>query len=301
MKFVDIGLTQIGFWKNGNLNYNVFVVLCIFLGMLGIDHLYLRSPWTFLLKLILNAYTFGFVWFYDILQALFNSHELKTFGVGLPFIGNLGIGAGMFLGIPENMDKTIKGKSYNFLIYFLVLLFTGFFGGDSFLTGKTRDGIIRLLCVISFIGIPIAGIWAFYNVFKFFFKTGDVIKDNGEYFGIEGSSSIDGVLDGIFEYLKQIPLVGSILALKDTLFGTAKIAIGVGKGIVNVATKGIVGGGDIPKIENTISLETPIYCGCLISILFIVLAGYLMMFRKKKIDDINSTKDDTPPPLIGKH
>ena len=47
------------------LSYDVFLGLSVLGGFFGLDHLYLRSPLTFIAKLITNIFTFGTWWLYD--------------------------------------------------------------------------------------------------------------------------------------------------------------------------------------------------------------------------------------------
>ena len=44
--------TQFGYWQKSILNYNTYWILTVLLGWFAIDQLYLRSPITFVLKLI---------------------------------------------------------------------------------------------------------------------------------------------------------------------------------------------------------------------------------------------------------
>ena len=178
--------TQLKYWNFSTLDYSLYTGLAVFLGLFAIDQLYLRSPLSFLIKLVINLMTFGFLWFYDAAQALFNKDEIKIFGVNIPFLSSLigptGIGAGMFLDIPAGMPVQYKEMSNNFLIYSLVLLVTGLFGGDSFLLGDSMSGFIRMFSCISIIGLPVAFAWFIYNMYIFIFKTDQLLDMNWQYF-----------------------------------------------------------------------------------------------------------------------
>ena len=159
-------VSQLEFWreassdkneKNGDeggpgaayLSYNVLMGLSVLGGFFALDHLYLRSPVTFLAKIIVNFLCFGIWWIYDATQVVFNSQAVKIFGLGVPGLGPQGIAAGVFANpIPDK-------KHIMFFIYALSLLLGGAFGLDSFLMGDNRTGFIRLICLISVIFAPI--------------------------------------------------------------------------------------------------------------------------------------------------
>ena len=147
------------------LSYNVFLGLTLIGGYFALDHLYLRSPLTFLAKIIINIFCFGVWYWYDVLQAVWNSDVVKLYGLSIPALGPKGIGAGVLA-----KDKPSK-LHWNFLIYSICLMFGGIFGLDSFLVGDNRSGLIRLLSLISVIGAPIAIGWWAYNLFWFFTNT----------------------------------------------------------------------------------------------------------------------------------
>lgn len=168
--------TQYSYWKS-NQSYNLFWILSILGGILALDHLYLRSPLTFLAKIVVNIFAFGIWWIYDATQATFNRDVIKMYGIGIPGFGPMGIGAGSLAS-----DKP-DPKHNSFLLYSLALIFGGLFGLDSYLTGDSKTGHTRLVCLISIIFTPIAILWWLINVLKLFFKTSDVIDANWEYFG----------------------------------------------------------------------------------------------------------------------
>lgn len=178
--------------KGTFLSYDVFLGLTIFFGFFAIDHLYLRSPMTFLAKIIVNILGLGVWWLYDASQAFFNKEVVKVFGLSVPGMGPKGIAAGVL-----TSDKPDK-KHLNFLFYALALFFGGIIGLDSFLVGNKQVGIIRLISFITIIFAPVAIIWWLFNLFKFFFKTKSVVETNWEYFGAPSPLSEDmSILDQI--------------------------------------------------------------------------------------------------------
>ena len=59
--------TQKPFWRGVWYPYWSLILVSILGGLFGLDHWYLRSPVSGVLKLIVNVLTFGLWYFYDIL------------------------------------------------------------------------------------------------------------------------------------------------------------------------------------------------------------------------------------------
>ena len=181
-----------------HLSYDIFLGLSVFGGFFGLDHLYLRSPWTFLAKAVVNMFFFGIWWIYDVVHALFNSDTVRVYGLGIPGWGPVGIGAGVL-----SNDKPDR-KHYRFFVYALVLFFGGAFGLDSFLLGENDFGVIQLVSLISMIGAPLSLLeWA-HNLFKFFFYTEDVVSSHYKFFGAPASSAVYKWLSSRFPILAFI-------------------------------------------------------------------------------------------------
>lgn len=200
------------------LDYYVLLGLSVLGGFFGLDHLYLRSPVTFVAKFLVNIFFFGVWWIYDAVQVIFNADVVKVYGLGVPAWGPIGIGAGVLT--KEVPDK----KHLRFLLYAFALFFGGFIGLDSFLVGDRQTGIIRLLCAVSFIFIPIALLWWAYGLFQFFTNTEEVVNDHNEFFGAPKYSLSDRMR-------MRFPLLGwlfspleSIKAMVNNIVGPALIA-----------------------------------------------------------------------------
>ena len=185
------------------LSYDVFMALAVIGGFFALDHLYLRSPLTFLAKFIINIMFFGVWWIWDALQAVFNDDVIKVFGLGVPSLGPKGIAAGVLAN--EVPDK----KHMRFFIYAIVLMFTGIFGVDSFLVGDKTSGFIRLISLITLIFAPIAMIWWLFKLFKFFFDTKAVTNTYHTYFGAPPPPLPPTVVDKL---KSSIPILGSIFS-----------------------------------------------------------------------------------------
>ena len=86
---IDVGITQGSYWGGGQIPYWLYMVFVIlpFTGLLGLDHLLLRSPQTFILKLLTMIPLFGFWYFYDIGQAFGERELVEKYGLGVPYNG----------------------------------------------------------------------------------------------------------------------------------------------------------------------------------------------------------------------
>ena len=244
------------------LSYDVLMGLSVLGGFFALDHLYFRSPLTFLAKIAINVLCFGIWWIYDATQVVFNSHAVKIFGFGVPGLGPQGIAAGVFANpIPDK-------KHMKFFIYAASLFFGGAFGLDSFILGNNRSGIIRLICLISVIFAPIAlGLWA-YKLFNFFVYTKDVINENATFFGAPERSFESGILSkfpflsALFSPLETIKtflsdIIGdAIQPITDTAqmaIGTVDSAVKTVDDTVQLGRNVISKGADIVgQISNTV-------------------------------------------------
>lgn len=190
--------------KGTYLDYHVFLGLSVIGGFFGLDHLYLRSPVTFLAKFIVNIFCFGIWWLYDAAQAVFHSDVVKLYGLGIPTWGPFGIGAGVLT--REEPDE----KHYRFLLYALALFFGGFIGLDSFVLGNRQTGIIRLLCAVSVMFVPVAIMWWAYGLFQFFTNTEELVNQNHEFFGAPKYSVSD-------KMRARFPLLGLLFSPMETI------------------------------------------------------------------------------------
>ena len=245
---MSVGVSELQFWKKGSnqnnnsekdggefLSYNVFMGLSVLGGYFGLDHLYLRSPLTFIAKLLVNVLFFGVWWIYDATQAVFNTDIIKIYGLGVPGLGPKGIASGV-------LASDTPGKYHlRFLIYSLCLFFGGIIGLDSFVVGDNTSGIIRLLCCVTMIFIPISMAWWAYQLYMYFFNTKTTINRNSRFFGGVGGDDRDSFIDAwIKQRLKPIetvlaPLTG-IVALGDKAIKTASMLGEQAHGIVEAVS-----------------------------------------------------------------
>lgn len=191
------------------LSYDLFLALSVLGGFFALDHLYLRSPLTFLAKLFINFMFFGIWWLYDAMQAVFHGDVVQTYGLGVPGLGPKGIAGGV-------LSKEVPDKKHlNFFIYAITLMLGGMFGADSFLVGDKQSGFIRIIMLVSVVLAPCAMIWWGYNVFKFYFNTKGLVSENGNYFGVPQTSAFSKM----FSWLNALNPLTWIQNFLNTLFG----------------------------------------------------------------------------------
>ncbi len=167
--------TQVAYWKRPHLSYAVFLALSILGGFIGLDHLYLRSPATAVLKLA-SFFVLPFFWyFYDILQATAEKKLFMKFGLVTPFITTSGIGAGMFKDPAEpEKEPAPEDQVAPSPLWFIGFFFLSFlpFGLDHFIVGDNNGGLAKLLIMlIPILGFIYSCVWTLSNVIKVFFST----------------------------------------------------------------------------------------------------------------------------------
>ena len=241
----SVSVSQLEYWKEGTppiendkntgegegaiyLSYNVFLGLSVLGGFLALDHLYLRSPLTFLAKLAVNFMFFGVWWLYDAMQAIFNRDVVQLYGLPIPFLGPKGIGAGVL--VNDVPDK----KHMRFFTYAMALLFGGMIGLDSFIVGNNELGFLRLIGLVTLIFAPISIMEWLYKLFKFFTDTKEVTGEYHEYFGAPPGASLKDKALSKFPFLAALfspmewikNMANTILGpLIEPLKGTAEAAI----------------------------------------------------------------------------
>lgn len=231
--------TQVGYWGKQLLNYDTYLLLAVVGGFFAIDQLYLRSPLTFLGKLLGNIFLFGIPWLYDILEGFLNDKRVKLFGTSAPMIGQLGVGGGMFLPEGSNLAPADAYTKWNFLIYSVVLMFGGLFGGDSYLLGDTLGGMIRTGLCLTVIFLPVAAVWWGLKLWEYYVNTGDLLDKHWEWFGAPKPAhpvkDCPSVLEEITIWglttaktvLAFIPGGGIIVTMLDGLIASLKAAYGM--------------------------------------------------------------------------
>ena len=98
-EFPAVSQSRVEFWKEPQFTKGGMWWFTLFFGFFGLHHLYLRSPQTALIFLIVNSITLGFPWFYDLIQLSSDSGEsiesLNKHGLN-NFFYPLGVAQGMW-------------------------------------------------------------------------------------------------------------------------------------------------------------------------------------------------------------
>ena len=195
--------TQIDFWKMSNLSYSALKYMSLLGGFFGIDHIYLRSPLTGFLKLIVNIFTFAIffipLWYiYDLTQIFMDETKVKLFGLSKPFsFSNYGLGAGMFedeypskIGNKDIDRDRESSKSWTFVGYALLTLtiVPAMFGANDFMVGMpNNNGKLKALLTISILGAGISALLSAFEAIRVIFSTRTVIDNYSEQFGYYGT------------------------------------------------------------------------------------------------------------------
>jgi len=275
--------TQGSFWQGPNADYTTLAVLaCIpFTGFMGLDHLYLRSPATAVAKAVLNIFSLGLWYFYDLAQVLGERDRIKEIGYSMPLVGQTGLGAGIF---PKSEAELTVGPSpWRFIVYAVAALIPLPFGQDFFAAGDIPGGIAKLFTV----GAPILWlfglIWGFVVIFRLFFQTEALITEGPPRFfpftlfmddykcsrGILGpdrecgdQEAHGGLFAGALKFLRGLPIVGRLV---EPVEQTVKVAAQTAKAVservippvVAAGTAAVTAGAEVvttlPKVANNIA------------------------------------------------
>jgi len=156
--------TQHSFWGGAWYPYWSLILITILGGFFGLDHLYLRSPSTAVLKFIINLFGYGLWYIYDLIQICGEKETVLKYGLSVPGIGPLGVGAGMF---KDNHPGETPSKSpFRFLAYmFLVWLACGL---EYLVAGDSNGALAKFISMFLF---PIGFIWTILNIFNALFNT----------------------------------------------------------------------------------------------------------------------------------
>lgn len=174
---LDIKVTHGSYWYGAQIPYWVYIVLTVlpFTGFIGLDHLALRSPLTAFLKFIVNIPLFGYWYFYDIAQALGERELLEKYGIGVPFFGPTGIGAGIFSGSKEFPEgpKQVP-RPWKYMLYALTTCIFIAFPINKLVIGDYWGALAQLLmyaCFFTIITPILAVAWGLYDIYRVGFDT----------------------------------------------------------------------------------------------------------------------------------
>ncbi len=186
--------TQAKFWGGPTTNWTILRVLSIFplTGLLGLDHIYLRSPFSALLKTVFNILTLGMWYFYDMAQVLGEPERVKKFGMSYPVVGPVGLGAGIFLPEDEEGEEGKNGEKKNnggdkppagppspltFLLYCIFAVLPLPFALDHFVVGDVKGGIAKVFANFNIFLFIFAIFWTLFTLFRMTFQTEKMMKE----------------------------------------------------------------------------------------------------------------------------
>jgi len=176
---LDVNITQGSYWKGGQIPYWLYMCFVIFplTGLLGADHLLLRSPITAILKVLSIIPLFGFWYFYDISQVLGERELIEKFGIGVPFYGPMGIGAGIFTGAEGTpLSPPDIARPWRFMFYVMATAFFIVFPINKIILGDYIGAFSQLVMYIMFPLTFVAIGWGFYDAYNIIFKTQDLFE-----------------------------------------------------------------------------------------------------------------------------
>ena len=166
--------TRKSFWGGPWYPYWSLAVVSVLGGFFGLDHFWLRSPTTGILKLIVNLLGLGIWWFYDMIQIFGEKDNVMEHGLTAPFVGPLGIGAGMFR--DNQPDAPLSKSPFRWMGYLATMGLP--FGLDSLIAGDTDGALARFSTFIMFMFLwPIAMIWGLWNVGRTLFTPKKVFEE----------------------------------------------------------------------------------------------------------------------------
>ena len=172
-------MSDIDYWKHPDRNYYVFLCLSVFFGFFGLDHFYLRSFGTGMQKALFNIVSFGFWYFWDLFQVIFESDKIKKEGLSTPFDWTRGIARGMFLKPLKEGEKPkiVYESKHDIVIYACLSLFTGLLGFNKFYIGRPWQGLAQIMTTFSFWTFFFGIAWAAWDAINVLFYTEKVLKD----------------------------------------------------------------------------------------------------------------------------
>jgi hypothetical protein len=175
----DIGITQGSYWGGAQVPYWLLKIMTVCFGLVGFDHLLLRSPLTGLLKFISIIPLFGFWYFFDLAQVFGEQEFVEKNGFAIPFLGPQGIGAGIFINKDgSNLAPPDVAKPWTFMMYALATILFTVLPLNKILIGDYFGALWQII-MYSFFFTPLfllALFWGFYDEYRVFFDTRGLIE-----------------------------------------------------------------------------------------------------------------------------
>ena len=167
-------VSDVDTWGGPDRNYYEFVVISVLLGLVGGDHIYLRSFKTAGLKALVNLCTFGSWYWWDLLQIFTNGEVVKTEGLASPLDWIRNIGRGVFVDKAKDPTEYVSQKSY--VVFALCAVFFGFFAADKFYMGDYVAGVAKLVLCLNIFTFLIGWVWAGYDAWNAVFSEKEILE-----------------------------------------------------------------------------------------------------------------------------
>lgn len=174
--------SDIDTWKYPDRNYYLFITLSILFGFFGIDHFYLRSFGTGMQKLLVNIFTLGMWYFWDIIQIMCDGKKIRIEGLDSPFDWIRGIGRGVFVDPKERLkmlndpSQPIIRTKKDIVIYALLTIMFGIFGFDKIYMGHPWQAAGKFLSTVN-ITFLFGLMWIVWDIVHVVFYTESFLKD----------------------------------------------------------------------------------------------------------------------------
>ena len=322
----DIKFTQGEYWRGSQVSFWPYALLVIFGGVLGLDHLLLRSPWTALYKFLsfiipvtlltgiigLFSIPISLFWyFYDIAQ-LGEWNLTKYFGIMTP-MDHKGIGAGIFHapGVTP-ADKTVPSPFIYLLYVFTSIAFISL-PINKLVLGDVGGAMYQFILLLVW---PIAFAWGVYDIYRIFcdreglFHRGQFrippatipllrLNPVSAQFYVDSYAKAGSIgPDGDYTYFgmaKDIAFTATDMAVNGVVKEVAEATDMIAKSLPAVAPRPSLPqqGGAILTNEGP-AVSSPVLLFCVTLLAF---SGYVMYsFRKTYY---KTTEDDDSPPDPG--
>jgi hypothetical protein len=304
--------TQGQTWGGTQIDLNIYKAISILGGFFGLDHFFLRSPKSGVLKLLVNLFTFGFWYMYDILQIFTDSDQIKKFGLTIPLMGPSGIGAGIFHS--EGLSPAAKTKPNPLIFLAFAALAWVPFGLSHFIAGDFYGGAAKFFITFSpifFMGF----IWNFYTMYNVISNTPDILtKGTDRFFPATLFMNATGAAPNIMIPVKEEPSGGFAEMMTGFTALLGPFEKPILQAVVGAGEVGINAAENVKSATDLVTETVPLQTGGALSnsssMVFFALAGSILFgslvltavrySRTKKTTD--STNDvppeinDEPPP-----
>ena len=157
--------TQRSYWGGPWYRYWTLMLITVFGGFFGLDHVYLRSPVTGMLKFVLNILSLGLWYVYDLLQIFGEQDSVMKHGLSIPIFGAAGIGSGMF--VDDQPTATPSKSPLRYLAYLMLVWLP--FGFDMYIAGDTNGALAKFMAAFFMILWPISLLWSALTIGKAYF------------------------------------------------------------------------------------------------------------------------------------